>query len=74
MLLFVLRGRNKVSKEMQIFLLVLTGTPCSWSGSSVFKSVLLTLRAEFSSLGNSGVGEICLLSAAFFLLPFVPGC
>lgn len=46
MLVFVLKGRNKVSKEMQVFLLVLTGTPCSWLGSSVFKSV--PLREEYS--------------------------
>ena len=48
MLFFVLRDRNKVSKEMQIFVLVLTGTSCSWSGSSVLKSVPLTLREENS--------------------------
>lgn len=50
MLLLVLRGRNTVCKEMQIFLLVLIGIPCSWSGSSVFKSVPLTSRGELREL------------------------
>lgn len=47
-LLFVPRGRNKVSKEMQIFLLVLARTACLWSGSSVFKSAPLILIEENS--------------------------
>lgn len=47
-LLFVPRGRNKVSKEMRIFLLVLTRTACLWSGFSVFKSAPLILIEENS--------------------------